>query len=98
MRNLDHALDAACNEDLESGECGVDVMGRSHDQNIICMNEAYNTYTSDTYCKVQRIRDLELQKEEYEWLPSMLDYYWQNGIGSNGVEFLKATGFIKSYE
>jgi hypothetical protein len=75
VRDLDHALDKACNEDLESGKCGVDVMGRSHDPNIVCVNEAYDTYGSDTYCKVQHIRDLELQKEECEWLPSMLDYY-----------------------
>ncbi|KAH8757118.1 hypothetical protein BGZ57DRAFT_932894 [Hyaloscypha finlandica] len=98
VRDLDHALDKACNEDLEFGKCEVDVTGRSHDPNILCVNEGYDTYRSDTYCKEQHVRDLELQKEECEWLPSMLDYYWQNGIGSKGVDFLKATGFINSYD
>ena len=98
VRDLDHALVLAYNEDLESGECRVDVMGRSHDPTVICANEAYDTYSSETYCKAQHIRDLELQKEEREWLPSMLDFYWQNGIGSKEVKFLEATGFVNSYE
>jgi hypothetical protein len=76
----------------------VDVMGQSHGQkpNVFCVNEDYDG--SDTYCKVQLISDLERQKDAYEWLPSMLDYYWQNGLGSKGVKFLKTTGFINSYE
>jgi hypothetical protein len=97
-RDFDHALDKAYKEDLNRGECGVNVMGQSHDPNEICVNEAYDTDISEIYCKVQRIGDLERQKQAYEWLPSMLDYYWQNGLGSKGVKFLKTTGFINSYE
>ena len=100
-RDFDHALTKAYDEDLKRGECGLDVMGQSHGghgPNVFCVNEAYDTDASDTYCKVQLIRDLEQQKEAYEWLPSMLDYYWQNGLGTKGVNFLKTTGFINSYE
>lgn len=96
-RNFDHALDKAYKKDLERG-CGVDVMGQSHSPNIRCVNEDYDSDSSDTYCKVQRVRDLERRKEAYEWFPSMLDYYWQNGLGSKGVIFLKTTGFINPYE
>ena len=98
VRDRDRALDKARNEDLEFGECGMDRMGRSHDPNSMCNNQGFDPDIGDIYCKVQRIRDLEMQKEEYEWLPSMLDYFWQNGIGSKGVEFLRSTCFIQSYE
>jgi hypothetical protein len=73
-------------------------MGQSHEPYVSCSNEAFGPEAGDMYCKVQHIRDLKRQKDEYEWLPSMLDYFWQNGIGSKGVEFLKTTGFIHSYE
>jgi hypothetical protein len=96
--NFDRALARALNEDLEYGKCGVDVMGRSHEPTVSCRNEAFDQEANDTYCKVQHIRKLKRQKEGYEWLPSMLDYFWQNGIGSKGVEFLEHTGFIHSYE
>jgi hypothetical protein len=95
-RNFDSASIRACNENLEPA-CGMDIMGRTHKPNVVCSNEGYDLYYG-VYCKVQRIRDLEMQKEEYEWLPSMLEYFWQNGIGSKGIEFLKTTGFIRSYE
>jgi hypothetical protein len=83
-RDFDYALEKAYKKDLERG-CGVDVMGQSHGQkpNVFCVNEDYDG--SDTYCKVQLISDLERQKDAYEWLPSMLDYYWQNGLGTKGV-------------
>jgi hypothetical protein len=74
IRDFDHALVLAYNEDLESGECEVDVMGRSHDPTVGCANEAYDTYASELYCKAQLRRDLKWQKEEREWLPSMLNY------------------------
>jgi hypothetical protein len=51
---------------LEFRKCEVDIMGRSHDPNILYVNEGYNTYWSNTYYKEQHIRDLELQKEECE--------------------------------
>jgi hypothetical protein len=97
-RDLDCALDEALNQDIEFGECRIDIMGRSHEPNILCPNEAYDEWVEDTYCKAQYRRKLRLEKEENEWLPSMLEFYWQNGIESKGVEFLKAAGFIVSYE
>ena len=98
VRDLDHALVLAYNEDLEPG-CEVDVMGRSHEPFKSCFNETFDQRPGrDTYCKMQAIMDLEVQKEDHEWLPSMLDYYWQNGIGSKEVKFLEATGFVNSYE
>lgn len=96
-RDLDRALDEALNQDVEFGECGIDIMGRSHKPNIWCPNETHDECLG-TYCKVQYTRKLRQEKEKNEWLPSMLEFYWQNGIESKGVEFLKAAGFIVSYE
>jgi len=73
-------------------------MGRSHDPTVICTNETYNTSACERYCKARLIRDLELQREGRELLPSMLDYYWQNGISSKEVEFLEITSSINSYK
>jgi hypothetical protein len=44
VRDLDYALDKAYNKDLEFRKCEVDIMGRSHDPNILYVNEGYNTY------------------------------------------------------
>ena len=97
-KNFDRALARAYNEDLEPG-CEVDVMGRSHEPFKSCFNETFDQRPGrDTYCKMQAIMDLEVQKEDHEWLPSMLEHFWQNGIGSKGVEYLRPTGFIHSYE
>jgi hypothetical protein len=97
VRYINHAL-AEAYTTLEYKKCRVDVMGRPHDRTLKCGNGARDSKRRYTHCKAQLISDLEQQKEEYEWLPSMLEYFWQNGIGSKGVEFLRATGFIHSYE
>lgn len=83
---------------MDLGECGIDVMGRSHDPNISCPNDGYDKYIDETYCKVQNARMLKQLEGESKWLPSMLEFYWQNGISTQGAEYLRATGFLVSYE
>ena len=96
-REIERELDAL-HAIVNLGECDVDMMGRSHDPNIMCANEDYDQYAEETYCKVQNARRLEQLKGESKWLPSMLESYWQNGIGTQGAKFLRATGFLVSYE
>jgi hypothetical protein len=55
-RNLNHALGVVVFN--EPKECGVDVIGWSHNPNIDCPNNDYNEYTGP-YCKVQYLRKLE---------------------------------------
>jgi hypothetical protein len=64
VRDLDHALDKALNEGLESGEFGVDMMGRSHDPKIICSNQAYDKYTNDTIQTDSDMLELSYRKLE----------------------------------
>jgi len=97
-RDFECDVDRALNKDMEYGNCGVDVMGRSHDSNSPCPNEAFDQYTNDTYCKVQEVRRLVQQKEDNEWMLSMLESCWQKGIDAEGADFLKAAKFVVSYE
>jgi hypothetical protein len=73
-------------------------MGKSHcDEHAPCANHGLDDYTLAPFCMVQKIRDLEAQRDENQWLSSMLEHFWRNGIGSEGFEFLKKTNFITSY-
>lgn len=41
---------------------------------------------------------MELRRiERYLWTPAMLDYYWGNGVGSDGLEFLTRAEFVLTY-
>jgi hypothetical protein len=97
-RDLECDLDGALSKHVDFGACRLDIMGRSHNPNSLCPNEDFDQYANETYCKVQNIRRLEQLKESNELLPSILELYWQNGIGTKGAEFLKATEFVISYE
>lgn len=71
-------------------ECEVDIMGVRHPA-----DSHYPTkFNSRT---IQRRDDLCRLKEESRWLPAMLEYYWQNGIGGRGIQFLESSEFIKKY-
>ena len=96
-RKIERELDAM-DAIVDLGECGIDVMGRSHDPNIFCPNEDFDQYSNEIYCKVQNARRLKQQKVESKWLQPMLEFYWQNGIGTQAADFLRANGFLVSYE
>ena len=96
-RNIEEAL-VALGEASEPSGCGVDVSGESHPPSIPCPNEDYDRFAEKTYCMVKRARELAQRKGENEWLPSMLEFYWQNGISAKSAEFLKSTGFLISYK
>ncbi|KAB8074594.1 hypothetical protein BDV29DRAFT_156478 [Aspergillus leporis] len=78
-------------------ECGINVMGKSHANVLVCPNTVYDKLEGGTYCAAQKSRELTLQQEVYEWLPARIEYYWQNGIHSDQVEFLETGNFVSQY-
>lgn len=96
-------LDRWINRDIESGgmelmECGVDVNGESHDEgSFSCPNASFDDMDGSLYCKSNRLRRLSQQRLDYTWLPSMLEYYWQNGVDKKALAFLRGVGFVRSY-
>ncbi|KAF2192843.1 hypothetical protein K469DRAFT_551488 [Zopfia rhizophila CBS 207.26] len=94
---LNKSIEATLEQDMEPLECGVTVKGESHGDGIECANTAYDILNQG-YCKAHHLRKLELQRDEIKWLPSMLEFYWQNGIAEEGRKFLGITGFITSYD
>ncbi len=97
-RNIERRLEVLTADLKPAGECGVDVMGQSHDPSEGCLNEDYDQYTNEPYCRAQNARMLEHLKDDKGWLPYMLDTFWQNGIGTEGAEFLRKNDFLVSYE
>ncbi|KAJ5377964.1 uncharacterized protein N7496_005373 [Penicillium cataractarum] len=79
-------------------ECGVDIMGKGHTPVDICPNTAYDSIDGEPYCVAQELRKRTLQREMLEWLPAMIEFYWQNGIESDQVEFLENGNFVRQYE
>ncbi len=71
--------------------CEVDIMGMRYPA------DSQSPPTESSYRKIRRLDDLIRLKEESKWLPAMLEYYWQNGIGGRGIKFLESTEFIKKY-
>jgi hypothetical protein len=84
-------------DEVEPFECGVDIKGNSHDEGITCVNEYYDNVLGETYCRVNYLRNLEYQRDSYEWLSSMFEFYWQNGIEEDGLKFLERSGFVYHY-
>ena len=81
---------------LEPTGCGVDVTGHRHNDHQICDN-----WYEDDLTHGCRVKDYVREKHKIEslrWMPTMLDYYWLNGIQGDGLLFLSGTGFVVSYE
>jgi hypothetical protein len=93
---LDQVIDLEAH-DLEPFECGIDINGKTHDDCFDCPNSTYNELNG-LYCKVEEARRLRQQQSNYRWLPSMLKYYWQNGVDEDGLAFLRRVGFVHSYK
>ena len=95
---MDRRIAKAWDPEPEPGECWVDIMGKARcDDHGPCANSGLDDYTLAPFCRVQKIRDLEAQRDENQWLSSMLEHFWRNGIGSEGFAFLKKTNFMTSY-
>ena len=76
--------------------CGVDIKGTRHDDKHRCDN-----WYEDDFVSICRVKDYAKRKQGLEnlrWTPAMLDYYWQNGIGEEGIRFLDDGGFVLAYE
>jgi hypothetical protein len=102
VKDFDHAnVEAELDRNIEQTlngkgnpfefECEVDIMGMRYPA------DSQSPSTESSYRKIRRLDDLVRLKEESKWLPAMLEYYWQNGIGSRGIKFLESTEFIKKY-
>lgn len=97
--DINKSIEATLEEGpLEPFECGVDIKGISQcDDENVCANTGYDEMNR-IYCRANNLRKLTLQREEFKWLPSMLEFYWQRGIAEEGWKFLRITGFVTSYE
>jgi len=94
--DLEKATERALKADFEPFECGTDIMGRTHDDNTLCANTAFDGI-DETYCKIKHLNKLKLRMDNYKWLPSMLEFYWQNGIGKKAMGFLEGSQFVTHY-
>jgi hypothetical protein len=65
---------------------------------VECANTTWDGTTDEVYCKVKHLDNLELHRDEYEWLTPSIEYYWQHGIDASGLAFLRAKGFVYHYE
>ena len=76
--------------------CGVDIKGRRHDDDHRCDN----WYEDDFHggCRVKDYVSCKQEIKNLRWMPFMLDYYWRNGLGEDGLHFLQSSGFVVSYE
>lgn len=81
----------------EPYSCGLDVNGESHDDLSSCENTGYEQFDGQPYCRVDRCRRLGYYRDEYKWMPSLLECYWQHGVDAKGLAFLDKIGFVQSY-
>lgn len=97
ISRLNRAIDIEA-DGIEPWECGIGVNGESHDEDcgVDCPNAAYNNLNGP-YCKANQVRRLSQQRLDYEWLPSILKFYWQNGVDRDGLAFLRRV-VVHSYE
>ncbi|KAL4786931.1 hypothetical protein BJX76DRAFT_64358 [Aspergillus varians] len=96
QRDLDKSINFHLEKDIEHLECGVNIKGEAS-CSTPCQNLIYDDSLSP-YCLVRHIRELSLRRENYKYLPSMLEYYWQNGIDKNAVKFLRDGQFVTQYK
>ncbi|KAL4994243.1 hypothetical protein BDV10DRAFT_189179 [Aspergillus recurvatus] len=100
QQELRDAIEDVLDQDIERGTCCLDAKG--HDECAVadyksCPNVRYDECNAP-YCAVSLARKLSAQKESYRFLPSMVKYYWQNGLDEEAVEFLKHSEFVTRYQ
>ncbi|KAM7186579.1 hypothetical protein V8F33_011719 [Rhypophila sp. PSN 637] len=83
-------------EDTDPYSCGLDVNGKSHEDLSSCGNTGYDQFDEQTYCTVDRYRRLAYLRDEYKWMHSLLECYWQHGVDGKGLAFLDKMCFIQS--
>ncbi|KAL4819761.1 hypothetical protein BDW67DRAFT_154087 [Aspergillus spinulosporus] len=101
QRELDEAISLLLKNDYVPFECGVNITGENdcaNEQYVLCPNTLFDDDDDTPYCAVQRIQQLSLRRDNYRFLASMLEYYWQNGIEDEGIRFLKKSEFITTYK
>ena len=81
----------------DAWECGVDIQGKAHSPGDTCPNSVWDEMMDDFHCPILHSRALSLRKDVYEWLPAMVECYWQNGITPHDAEFLEAGSFVTFY-
>lgn len=96
VESIEHALESG----FEPGTCGVDIRGESACEKVagtFCLNTKDNGFDSP-FCAAQHIRELSLRRSNYHFLPSLLGFYWQNGIEIKAVEFLRNSSHVTNYK
>jgi hypothetical protein len=79
-------------------KCLVNELGKGHVSLEECPNTARDSFDKEEYCVPQRSREYKQQRETLEWLPAMIDFFWQNGIQSDQIDFLEKGNFMRQYE
>lgn len=98
IAKLDKEIERVKEEDVIWDECSIDVMGNHHDPNEYCHNSTLDEHGGYNYCKRAHLDSLIQMRDNYDWVTSMLEYYWHNGIDGAGIAFLKRSGFIDEYK
>jgi len=93
--DFDKAIRQALEEGITGSKCSLDTMWESYDDSVFCDDFIWDD--GDRYLKTERSRNLSLRRDSYKWLPSMLEYYWQHGIGEKAIEFLECSNFVTEY-
>jgi hypothetical protein len=91
----DKVTGQALEENIGGSKLSLFVMRQGDDDSVLC--DDFISNDRNEYCKIKRPRNLPLRKNNYKWLPSMLEYYWQNGIGEKAMEFLECSNFVTEY-
>jgi hypothetical protein len=96
-KSIADSIELAFQGGIETDTCGVDIHGKSScEETGTCPNTRYDGISS-TYCVATHARKLSLRRDNYNFLPSMLEYYWQNGIEEKAIHFLRNSEYVTSY-
>ena len=95
ISQLDEAIELEMAAVMEPCDCRVNI-NEELNEKYHCQNTVNNDL--ERYCRIERMREYARQQSDYQWLPEMLKYYWQNGIDQKAVAFLSGVGFVHSYK
>ena len=76
--------------------CGGDINGKSHEGLSSCDNIGGDDF-EEPDCLIDRLRGTGYLRDLYEWMPSLLECYWQHGVDAKALAVLDGMGFVQWY-